>query len=163
MSTILVYENLDDTRQQQASWSRLLRMSNIFTYGSLMFPEVWERVVGANYRGSCAELDGYLRRQLRDDIYPVIVPHGPGSHVEGILYFGVTREDLARLDRFEGKYYVRRSVEVITRREGSSCEAFAYVLSKQYDHLLSDREWDPGFFREHGLRLFLDHYAGFDH
>lgn len=138
-------------------------MSNIFTYGSLMFPEVWERVVGSNYHCSSARLDGYLRRQLRDEIYPVIVQHGPASHVDGRLYIGVSTEDLARLDRFEGEYYVRRSVEVITGREGTSCEAFAYVLSEHYRHLLSDREWDPGFFREHGLRLFLDHYAGFDH
>ena len=137
-------------------------MSNIFTYGSLMFPEVWERVVGSNYRASSATLHGYLRRGVRDESYPVIVQQGPESHVDGMLYFGVSTEDLARLDRFEGEYYVRRSVEVITGTENLSLEAFTYVLSGRYRHLLSDREWDPGFFREHDLHRFLADYVGFD-
>ncbi len=137
-------------------------MSKIFTYGSLMFPEVWERVVGSNYRASSATLHGYLRRGVHDESYPVIVQHGPDSHVDGILYYGISTEDLASLDRFEGEYYVRRSVEVITGREGISCEAFAYVLSDRYRHLLSDRDWDPGFFREQDLHRFLADYVGFD-
>ena len=137
-------------------------MSNIFTYGSLMFPEVWERVVGSNYRASPATLHGYLRRGVRDESYPVIIQQGPESHVEGMLYFGISTEDLARLDRFEGEYYVRRGVEVIDSRESISREAFAYVLSERYRHLLSDREWDPGFFREHDLLRFLADYVGFD-
>jgi len=137
-------------------------MNNIFTYGSLMFPEVWERVVGSHYQVSPARLDGYVRRQLRDEIYPVIVPQVPDSHVEGMLYFGISIEDLARLDRFEGEYYVRRSVTVIDCREGIVRQAFSYVLSGRYRHLLSDRDWDPGYFHEHGLRRFLADYAGFD-
>lgn len=137
-------------------------MNNIFTYGSLMFPEVWERVVGSHYQASPARLDGYVRRELRDEIYPVIVRQVPDSHVEGMLYFGISTQDLARLDRFEGEYYVRRSVNVIAGREGLACEAFTYVLSGRYRHLLSDRDWDPGYFREHGLDRFLAHYAGFD-
>lgn len=137
-------------------------MSNIFTYGSLMFPEVWERVVGSTYPVSPARLDGYLRRQARAEIYPVIVQQGAGNHVEGMLYFGVSTKDLARLDRFEGEYYVRRSVEVFASREGISCEAFTYVLSERYRHLLSDSDWDPGDFLEHGLHRFLTTYTGFD-
>jgi gamma-glutamylcyclotransferase (GGCT)/AIG2-like uncharacterized protein YtfP len=137
-------------------------MSNIFTYGSLMFPEVWERVVGSNYHSSAARLDGYVRRQCLGETYPVIVRQGSSSHVQGMLYIGISTEDLARLDRFEGEYYIRRSVEVITSREASSLEAFTYVLSGRYRHLLSESEWDPGYFLEHGLHRFLTTCAGFD-
>ena len=137
-------------------------MSNIFTYGSLMFPEVWERVVVSNYRSSSARLDGYLRRRLRGETYPAIVEQGRGSHVDGMLYFGVSTEDLARLDRFEGEYYVRRRVQVIASKKGISCDAFSYVLSGQYRHLLSDSDWDPGSFRKQALQQFLDNYVGFD-
>ncbi len=137
-------------------------MCNIFTYGSLMFPEVWERVVGSKYRASPATLHGYLRRGVRNESYPVIVQQGQESHVDGMLYFGISTEDLTRLDRFEGEYYVRHSVEVITGRQNVCLEAFAYVLSERYRHLLSDRDWDPGFFREHDLHLFLADYVGFE-
>ena len=136
-------------------------MNNLFTYGSLMFPEVWERLACPGYRSSLATLDGYLRRQVRGDTYPVIVPGDAMSRVEGMLYFDLPPELLLKLDRFEGEFYVRRKIRVTAGKERDLHEAFTYVLSDHYRHLLSDREWDPGRFRKQALALFLADYVGF--
>ena len=136
-------------------------MNNLFTYGSLMFPEVWEKLASPGYRSSLATLEGYLRRQVRGDTYPVIVPGDAMSRVEGMLYFDLSPELLVKLDRFEGEFYLRRKIRVTAGKEGEDHEAFTYVLSEDYRHLLSEKEWDPECFRKQALDLFLADYVGF--
>ncbi|MCX5753855.1 MAG: gamma-glutamylcyclotransferase, partial [Candidatus Krumholzibacteria bacterium] len=45
---------------------------NLFTYGSLMFDEVWSRLVRGDYLQRPGRLHGFTRRQVCDDVYPVI-------------------------------------------------------------------------------------------
>jgi gamma-glutamylcyclotransferase (GGCT)/AIG2-like uncharacterized protein YtfP len=136
-------------------------MNNLFTYGSLMFPEVWGRVVDGRYRSQGATLRGFVRRQVRGETYPAIVPGAAGSCLEGVLYHGILPHDLARLDRFEGDCYVRTAVGVLSAA-GSTVDAFAYVLKEEYRHILSAEEWDDAAFEKEGMRLFLSGYCGFD-
>ena len=136
-------------------------MNNLFTYGSLMFPEVWGRVVDASYRSLDATLRGYVRRQVRGETYPAIIPGAAGSCLEGVLYYGILPDDLVRLDRFEGEYYVRAAVTVLTA-QGSAVDTHAYVLKEAYRHILSAEEWDHVAFEEKGIGRFLSDYCGFD-
>ena len=75
---------------------------NVFTYGSLMFPEVINALLHRNdYQSCAASLTGYTRLKVKDAVYPGLVK-SLGSTVEGVLYLNVEEEDLQILNSFEG-------------------------------------------------------------
>ena len=124
----------------------------IFTYGSLMFPEVWSRVVAGQYGSSAATLGDHARFAVRDQIYPGMVP-ARGSQVVGVLYLDVDDEDVEALDRFEGDDYRREAIEVVCA-DGSSRAAHTYVY-RLADRLL-DASWEPASF---AMQRFLETYC----
>ena len=125
---------------------------NIFTYGSLMFPEVWTRVVVGPYRSMRARLEGYARYEVRDQTYPGMVKQ-LGSSVEGVLYLDVNDADLAMLDHFEGDDYERVALEV-------ACEDGIVRETDTYLYRLPDRllktAWRPDAF---AMQRFIDTYC----
>jgi len=136
-------------------------MIHIFTYGSLMFDPVWSRVVTGKYESCEAILEGYDRKGLRDEVYPVIVPSAPHSQVHGILYRNVASSDLTALDRFEGEYYFRKAEQVMTF-DRQLLPAETYVLKEEYYMLLSPKDWDPVYFSTTGIHIFIHSYRNFD-
>ncbi|MEK9721344.1 MAG: gamma-glutamylcyclotransferase family protein [Quisquiliibacterium sp.] len=85
-------------------------MANVFTYGSLMYPEVWDRVVRGSYSHAEALIDGFRRHALAGVSYPGVVEQ-VGASVRGRLYFDVAADDLGRLDAFESTEYRRAKVD----------------------------------------------------
>ena len=78
-------------------------MANLFTYGSLMFPEVLAIVLGRNFNNEDmidAILQGYRRVAIPDRTYPTGI-ESPDSHINGKLIAGITEADLQRLDAYE--------------------------------------------------------------
>jgi gamma-glutamylcyclotransferase (GGCT)/AIG2-like uncharacterized protein YtfP len=131
---------------------------HIFTYGSLMYEQVWSRVVRACYRSASARLTGYRRCKVRGETYPCLVP-GKGT-VEGRLYFDVNTNDLQRLDRFEGPGYDR--VERFCYVEGGLyIPAGVYVWKEEYRYLVDPAPWLVRHFERDGLKRFLAAYGGF--
>ncbi|MNR79307.1 AIG2-like family protein [compost metagenome] len=124
---------------------------HIFTYGSLMFPPIWQRVVRGHYRSATATLSAYARYALRDDSYPGMVAQ-PDSVVEGVLYYDVDAQDVAELDRFEGHEYRREEVNVVIE-SGASVIACTYIFLAE--QRLSGLPWEPQGFR---LSRFIDTY-----
>jgi len=135
-------------------------MTHIFTYGSLMFEQVWSEVVSGTYRQYPGRVSGFIRRSIFNEQYPAILPGPVNSTVEGVLYLDIDLEDLSRLDEFEGSLYERQSVQVMTDNNIFSAEA--YVLSDSYRHIASDDNWDAEKFENDGLQQFLSSYFGFD-
>ena len=135
-------------------------MVNIFTYGTLMFEEIWSRVVVGKYNKTPAIVNGYDRKMARGEVYPVLFPSTGFSLVEGIVYIGVTDADLQELDSFEGKYYSRQPAEALVR-EAAKLPVQVYVLKQEYYSVISHKDWDPARFRIDGIQLFLDSYTGF--
>lgn len=126
--------------------------ANVFTYGSLMFTEVWQPLVGGRYPSEPAVLADFRRFAVPGVAYPGIVA-APGEQVAGLLYRDVGPDDLARLDLFEGAEYQREALPV-TLANGSVLVAETYVW---LDHgRLSDAAWLPEAFR---LREFLRTYG----
>lgn len=125
---------------------------NIFTYGSLMFADVWTPLVSGDYRSVPATLSGYRRFSVPNVGYPGIIA-APGGRVAGLLYLDVAAEDVARLDAFEGAEYRRDALQV-ELADGSTASAGTYVW---LDHgRLSDTPWLAEAFR---LREFIETYA----
>ena len=136
-------------------------MTNIFTYGTLMFEEIWSQVVTEEYRRFPAILDGYDRKMARDEEYPVLYPHTPSSQVEGFVYLDVSDADLEKLDYFEGDYYFRKSEDVLVLESGKM-PAAVYVLKEEYYSIISNKNWDPDYFKTQGIDLFKNKYDGFN-
>ncbi len=130
---------------------------HIFTYGSLMYPEVWSRVVRANYQSAPARIHGFQRRKVRGETYPCLIP-GRGT-VEGRLYFDINRQDLERLDRFEGSQYDR--VPRFCDLTRGYVPAAVYVWKREFRSQVISAPWHPRDFERDGLRRFLATYGGF--
>ncbi len=135
-------------------------MTHVFTYGSLMFEQVWNEVVRGNYRSCPGTVSGFVRLSIQYEHYPAMLPGPVSSKVEGILYLDIDAEDLTRLDQFEGSIYDRRDVQVMT--DNNIHAAQAYVLKDSYRNLVSEQEWDPEKFQDEGILQFLGGYFGFD-
>ncbi len=127
-------------------------MKNVFTYGSLMFPEIWDSLVGGHYLSASAVLFGFRRYAVRGAPYPVIMPGDEADRLDGMLYYGISPRDQARLDEFEGEYYRRRSLQVLV--EGEPVAAQVYELKPRYYHIALPRPWDEEHFRRVGLQRF---------
>ncbi len=132
---------------------------HVFTYGSLMFAEVWRPLVSGRYASMAAWLAGFARQGVRGATYPGIVA-APGKEVRGRLYLDVGPTDLASLDAFEGNEYRRQTVTLELRCESglrATLEAQAYVLADP--HQLNGSAWDVERFARESAAGFYQHHA----
>jgi gamma-glutamylcyclotransferase (GGCT)/AIG2-like uncharacterized protein YtfP len=128
-------------------------MARLFTYGTLMLPEVMEIVAGRRFAARDATLVGYRRRLLRDRVYPGLVP-AAGESVGGVLWEDLDPPALARIDRFEDAPYERVELRVAVA-PGESCAAFVYLLRPEHAALATDAAWHEAEFRARHLRDYL--------
>jgi gamma-glutamylcyclotransferase (GGCT)/AIG2-like uncharacterized protein YtfP len=126
--------------------------AHVFTYGSLMFPEVWSLVVRGDYRSTQATLHGHTRFAIDGETYPGMVTV-PDGRVTGVLYLDVGDDDLARLDVFEGDDYRRINATVVDP-DGASHVAETYLYLPT-DRLLAS-PWHPDAF---AMQRFIETYC----
>ena len=133
----------------------MTEMRNVFTYGSLMFPVVWDRVVLGRYRSSEATVHGFQRLRIRGEQYPALIINPNAGALTGRVYFDVTANDIARLDHFETSDYARVTIAVTIA--GKALAADAYLALKP--ETLEQMEWSPETFELEGIASFLATYA----
>ncbi len=132
---------------------RGLEVMNLFTYGTLMFPEVMEAVIGKPCESVGAVLKGYRRVRVLGRPYPGI--YACGDHETcGRLYTGLNEGSLTLLDRFEGSLYERRHVTVKTTRQGS-VDTSTYVIADGNTRVLSSDPWDADRFKAEWFEPYL--------
>ena len=123
---------------------------HVFTYGSLMLPSIFQRVVGRCAQSVKASLTHWRRVQVAHASYPAAYP-SQGSQIEGILWLGLSPDEFVRLDRFEGSDYHRVQVEVTTLT-GLVYPAEIYQWARSDG--LRHEPWDAAWFEEVGFRNF---------
>ena len=128
---------------------------NLFTYGTLMFPEVWQRIGISASDSEPATLKGYAAYRLRDAVFPGIVEAAADDLVEGVLYHNLDEETLFELDAYESDLYDRSAVQVVTA-DGTLVESQSYVIPNNRRQALSDERWDPKRFEERELVKYLN-------
>lgn len=126
---------------------------NVFTYGTLCFPEVMKIVSGSDFAFSPAVLPGYERRLLTGKLYPGVVERA-GCSVSGCVWHDVSEEALARLDYFEDEVYERQTVEVMLGG-GGKIDAVSYVIPPEAAQLLDANTWSEEDFRKLHLSGYL--------
>jgi gamma-glutamylcyclotransferase (GGCT)/AIG2-like uncharacterized protein YtfP len=134
---------------------------NVFTYGTLMFAEVWRAVAGrdfANLEGTAA---GYAIYRVEGAQFPGILAVGGHECVRGVIYLDVDEAALARLDRFEDDFYERQTLW-IDCDDGERRAAEAYVVPDRNRAVLSHEQWNKEDFVAAGhLAQFVQRFAGF--
>ncbi len=131
-------------------------MINLFTYGSLMYSEVWQKIVTGQYQSQAASLSGFARYGVKSQSYPGIKPKSQAI-TSGLIYFNLNQADLGQLDRFEGDYYQRQThlCKLIT---GQEIEADCYVLKPEFYSICNNQPWSVEKFEQSGIQAFLDEY-----
>jgi gamma-glutamylcyclotransferase (GGCT)/AIG2-like uncharacterized protein YtfP len=133
-------------------------VTDFLAYGTLSIPEVLATVTGRRHDDVPARVAGFTRVRMRNRVYPAAVEE-PGAWLTGRLYLDLDGATLARIDRFEGRQYARRRVEVEV--EGALRPAELYVLREAYRSAALAEPWDQAaFVREH-LPAFLRMCAEF--
>ncbi len=126
---------------------------SVFTYGSLLFPEIMTAVTARSFPSHPAFLARYARYRVRNASYPGIIP-SPDASVTGCLYTGIDLSTLKKLDHFEGDLYERQTVEVHCDNQLRSAQT--YVVAPGQEHHLTKTPWDPDYFKENDYACFLD-------
>ena len=125
---------------------------NVFCYGTLMFPQVFEAVAGFSAKSEPCVLPGYTRRKIVGQVYPGIVK-AKHAKVPGFLYRGLSQSQLHRLDQYESDEYLRELI-VVRNEQQKYFTAWIYVLQPKCINMLTDEPWDVVEF-EH---LYLPDY-----
>lgn len=113
---------------------------NLFTYGSLTYPQVLEALTEQTFSFEDLGLPGFERSAIIDKMYHGI-RENPLEAVDGRLWFNVSDHAMRILDRFEDPLYERRSIEVFTGTRGKIV-ARAYVVPRELEHTLTLTAWD---------------------
>jgi gamma-glutamylcyclotransferase (GGCT)/AIG2-like uncharacterized protein YtfP len=124
----------------------------VFVYGTLMVPQVLEILLGRVPELRPATLLGYHRYAIEGACYPAITI-SENSSVDGRLLTGLSSDELATLDAYEGDSYVRTGVSVLLA--GTTEAAECYVWRGAGGVALTRADWDLDAFIEHHLQHYL--------
>lgn len=95
----------------------------LFVYGTLRAPELVATVLGHPASGIDAVARGHGVVLYPGRSYPALI-RTPGRDAPGLLLSGLTAEDIALLDLFEGAEYARRPLKVRVEDRPVSAEAY---------------------------------------
>jgi gamma-glutamylcyclotransferase (GGCT)/AIG2-like uncharacterized protein YtfP len=126
---------------------------NLFAYGTLMWTDVLEAVMGRRLEGEKRVLAGYKCLCVKGQHYPAILQSLEDS-VEGVLYANLTADEFQSLDAFEGEEYERIEVCI------DGTPAFVYVLSEDWKHIVDSNIWKPEVLTAEALAQFCSDYKG---
>jgi gamma-glutamylcyclotransferase (GGCT)/AIG2-like uncharacterized protein YtfP len=128
---------------------------HLFAYGTLMFPDVWRRVVGRAFAAQRAILGGFSVRCVDLGAFPVMIRSDSiEERVEGLVYFNIDDATRKRLDEYESALYERIDVYPVLD-SGNAIACQAYVLSDgKRRHALTEH-WDAAQFQRDELADYL--------
>jgi gamma-glutamylcyclotransferase (GGCT)/AIG2-like uncharacterized protein YtfP len=140
----------------------------LFVYGTLMFGEIVEELLGRRPVPTAAVATGWRVARLPGLVYPGLVP-APGRRASGLVLSGLSAAEWTVLDDFEGDAYVLCPVEVRTLGGGDGLNGpnegvgqvggvtsgvLTYAWRAVEDAEAGD--WDPDWFASHWLRRYAD-------
>jgi gamma-glutamylcyclotransferase (GGCT)/AIG2-like uncharacterized protein YtfP len=125
----------------------------LFCYGTLQFPACFRQVTGCRLTGKPALLEGYARYTVTGQVFPGICAEA-GAVTPGVIYTGIGRRMLRRLDAYESDYYQRIRVQVRVST-GGTVPAWVYIIHPRYRNWLSHDRWDREVFRMKHMQHYL--------
>ena len=111
----------------------------LFCYGTLCLVDIMRAVSGHAQMGEPAYLTDFQRVSLHGRPYPAIV-RKLNAGTQGVLYRGLTTQQLQRIDEYEDRLYRRSRVWVKTN-DAAIVEAWTYVLHPRYHRHINRQPW----------------------
>ena len=93
-------------------------------------------------------INHYQRLKVAGELFPGLIRENSKS-VEGLVYLSITGGEWERLTAFEDDFYELQ--EVTVECPETSVSALAFIVPPSRKSLLSDKPWNPDFFRENPL------------
>ncbi len=137
-----------------------MAMADFFVYGTLMCFDIIKAVTGFVPFSKKGVVRGYRRLRIKKGHYPGLYT-ARGFEVDGLVYSNIFHKSGLILDRFEGKIYARRSLQVFLE-DGAKMEAYAYVVRPEYFDRLDDKDWDFVEFLNNEKDDFASSYSGYN-
>ena len=106
----------------------------MFVYGSLLYSFVWQDLIGRVPVMKDAHICGFRRYAVRKAWYPGLW-HEENGLVSGKFVQGLTADEIALIDEYEGGEYTKTDVEVVV--EGRIRKSTLYLRPPK-----DDEEWD---------------------
>ncbi len=127
---------------------------NLFTYGTLMFPEVWKRINIGEFASQPATLYEFAIYRIRDAVFPGLVRGSASDQVRGLVYFDLDEETLFEIDTYESNLYERVPVAV-TLDNGSQLSCETYRVLDSCRDVITEEPWDASRFEQEELEKYL--------
>ncbi len=126
-------------------------MQHVFVYGSLLFPEIVEGLTGRKFEAQDATLQNYVRRAVKNNDYPAVVPF-EGEQVSGKILLNVDMRSLEALRFFEGDEYACVDIKVKVNSEEITACIFVWTGDAG---ALEKGDWDPHIFERKALADYV--------
>jgi len=128
--------------------------SNLFAYGTLMAPQIIQRVIGRVPESEPAHVLGFHRFTVQNQNFPGLIRSAdPKDRVDGLLYHAITADEWNALDAYEDDFYVLE--EIAIHLASSQARARTYLVPPRASHVLNSDPWDFDDFVQHHLRKYL--------
>jgi len=124
---------------------------NLFTYGTLQFPQVLKKITGKRFAMAPAVLNGYKRLLVKGTDYPAIIEN-TNSKVYGNLLKNVDQVSMKSIFEFEGIDYELKHLKVEVGSELFSAVAFVWRADF---NLLDKTDWDKDEFEKKALHFYI--------
>lgn len=120
---------------------------NLFAYGTLLVPKIWEAVTGAPQpRNEEATLSRHRIFKVSGEDFPAIVETGRMEEVvPGRVFFDLPLAVIHSLDQYEDSFYERIEVEVSTK-SGSTIAQVYRIPRPKAGPVLSSETWTLEWF-----------------
>ena len=123
----------------------------LFTYGTLLFPEVLRALIGRVPQSHVASADGWRVAALKNRTYPGLVAT-PGGIAHGRLLTGLSDDEWCLLDNFEDRKYELRQMTLLG---GQNSLAYVWVDDAE----TCSNTWDIQSFALTHLPAYVKHCA----
>ena len=160
MDTCTTGSLADTSLKIKAGAKNLRSLMNIFVYGSLLVPKIWNAVTRfPDLVSHPATLSGFAIFRVRNADFPCIVESPEATEkVKGKIFLDVPDLAVKRLDAYEDNFYDRRAL-IVTAAGLGELSADAYCLSyEKAAAILSPDPWTLAWFEETALTRFWERH-----
>lgn len=114
------------------------KINSLFTYGTLMIEEIFQKFSNLPTQKSKGYLIGYECRQLKNRKYPGLII-GNGL-VNGLLYHHLSDQAFKNIDHYEGQEY-NRDIVLVNIDEKQKIMAWCYFYKEEFRSNILNDEW----------------------
>lgn len=141
--------------QKSTKGQALMNTHSLFIYGTLLDDEVLSKVLGHDCHSiQSVEAEAPFMRvfKVAHVDYPCLLQGQDNDVAEGALLTGLSDDDIAKLDQFEGDNYQRVAIDIIAENRLVASQAYQPLTA-----LETDGSWSFDRWSKEGRRAFLAH------